>query len=364
MERNKTNNIAINNGLINDLRQIIDQGRRQAYVSINASMIQTYWNVGRRIVEEEQQGKERAEYGTGMLKNIAMQLMPEFGENFTDRRLRDYRQFYLSFSNLEIWHSRVPNLTWTHIRHLLRVDDAQARLWYMKEAATQMWSTRELERNILSQYYYRLLSNQKDKTTEVVDVHAGEPILPEKEEFIKNPVVTEFLGLKSDRDFSEKKLEDAIIKHIEKFIMEMGKGYALVGRQKHIPTEKKDYYIDLVFYNYILRCFVLVDLKADRITYEDVGQMDMYRKMYDEQFRPEGHNPTFGIILCADTDEDIARYSSLNGNDHLFQAKYMLYMPTKEQLKLEIEREKEIYRLQANTANAKYLTADTNRKDK
>ena len=160
--------------------------------------------------------------------------------------------------------------------------------------------------------------------------------------------MAEYLGLKADRDFSEKKLEDAIIKHIEKFLMEMGKGYALVDRQKHIPTEKQDYYIDLVFYNYILRCFVLVDLKTEKITYEDVGQMDMYRKMYDEQYRPEGHNPTFGIILCADTDADIARYSTLNGNDHLFQAKYMLYMPTKEQIKLEIEREKELYRLQRN----------------
>ena len=347
--------IAINNTLVTDLRQIIDQGRRQAYISINASMIQTYWNVGKRIVEEEQNGETRAEYGAELLKKLSQELVPEFGVNFNERRLRDYRQFYLYFKDLEIWHSRVPNLnarvhnlTWTHIRHLLRVDDAKARLWYMKEAATQLWSTRELERNIYSQYYYRLLANQKDKTQEVVDIHAGEPTLPEKDEFIKNPVVAEYLGLKADRDFSERKLEDAIIKHIEKFLMEMGKGYALVDRQKHIPTEKQDYYIDLVFYNYILRCFVLVDLKADKITYEDVGQMDMYRKMYDEQYRKDGHNPTFGIILCADTDEDIARYSSLNDNDHLFQAKYMLYMPTKEQLKLEIEREKELYRLQRN----------------
>ena len=338
----------IDTHLITDLRQIIEQGRRQAYISINASMIQTYWNVGRRIVEEEQHGEVRAEYGTAQLKKLAQELVPEFGVNFKERRLRDYRQFYVCFNDLQIWHSRVPNLTWTHIRHLLRVDDEKARLWYMKEASSQLWSTRELERNINSQYYYRLLANQKDKTQEVVDIHAGESTLPEKDEFIKNPVVAEYLGLKADRDFSEKKLEDAIIKHIEKFLMEMGKGYALVDRQKHIPTEKQDYYIDLVFYNYILRCFVLVDLKTEKITYEDVGQMDMYCKMYDEQYRPEGHNPTFGIILCADTDADIARYSTLNGNDHLFQAKYMLYMPTKEQIKLEIEREKELYRLQRN----------------
>lgn len=340
--------ITINNHFVTDLRQIIEQGRRQAYISINASMIQTYWSVGRRIVEEEQHGEARAGYGEYVAKTAAETLQAEYGNTFNYRNICYFRQFYLCFNDIEIVNSRVHNLTWTHIRHLLRVDDEKARLWYMKEASNQLWSTRELERNIYSQYYYRLLANQKDKTMEVVDIHAGEPTLPEKDEFIKNPVVAEYLGLSADRDFNEKKLEDAIIKHIEKFLMEMGKGYALVDRQKHIPTEKQDYYIDLVFYNYILRCFVLVDLKTDKITYEDVGQMDMYRKMYDDQYRPEGHNPTFGIILCADTDADIARYSTLNGNDHLFQAKYMLYMPTKEQIKLEIEREKELYRLQRN----------------
>lgn len=347
--------ITQNNQLVTDLRKIIEQGRRQAYISINASMIQTYWNVGRRIVEEEQHGEARAGYGEYIVKTVAKELQAEYGNAFNYRNICYFRQFYLCFKDVEIVNARVHNLTWTHIRHLLRVDDAQARLWYLKEASTQMWSTRELERNIYSQYYYRLLANQKDKTMEVVDIHAREPTLPEKDEFIKNPVVAEYLGLKPDRDFSEKKLEDAIIRHIEKFLMELGKGYALVDRQKHIATEKKDYYIDLVFYNYILRCFVLIDLKADKISYEDVGQMEMYRKMYDEQYRPEGHNPTFGIILCADTDADIARYSSLNDNDHLFQAKYMLYMPTKEQLRLEIEREKELYRLQRNEEEMKLI---------
>lgn len=347
--------ITQNNQLVTDLRQIIEQGRRQAYISINASMIQTYWNVGRRIVEEEQHGEARAEYGEYIVKTVAKELQAEYGNAYNYRNICYFRQFYLCFKDVEIVNARVHNLTWTHIRHLLRVDDSKARLWYMNEASTQLWSTRELERNINSQYYFRLLANQKDKAKEVVDIHAGEPTLPENEEFIKNPVVAEYLGLKPDRDFSEKKLEDAIIRHIEKFLMELGKGYALVDRQKHIATEKNDYYIDLVFYNYILRCFVLIDLKTDKISYEDVGQMEMYRKMYDEQYRPEGHNPTFGIILCADTDADIARYSSLNGNDHLFQAKYMLYMPTKEQLRLEIEREKELYRLQRNEEDVKLI---------
>lgn len=333
------------NMLVGDIRQIIETGRRQAYASVNASMIVTYWNIGRRIVEEEQHGEARAEYGKNLLGFLSSELK-DYGDNFSERRLRDYRQFYLYFNNLEIWHARVPNLTWTHFRHLLRIDEEKVRLWYMNEAATQLWSTRELERNINTQYYYRLLANQQDKSAEVVDINAKQNTNDNKLEFIKNPVVAEFLDLKPNRDFLESDLENAIIKHIEKFLMEIGKGFALVDRQMHIPTKKNDYYIDLVFYNYILRCFVLIDLKTDRISYEDVGQMNMYRQMFDEKYRPEGHNPTFGIILCADTDEDIARYSELNGNDHIFQSKYMLYVPTKEQLKLEIEREKEIFRLQ------------------
>lgn len=335
-----------NISLITDLRSIIEQGKRQAYSAINATMISTYWNVGKRIVEEEQHGETRAEYGEYIAKTAAKELQKEYGNAFNYRNICYFRQFYLCFRNIEIVNARVHNLTWTHFRHLLRVDDEKVRMWYMNEASTQLWSTRELERNINTQYYHRLLSNQKDKSADVVDINAEVSQEDKQLEFIKNPVVAEYLGLKPNREFLESELEDAIIRHIEKFLMELGKGYALVDRQMHIPTEKNDYYIDLVFYNYILQCFVLVDLKTEKITYEDVGQMSMYRKMFDEKYRPQGHNPTFGLILCADTDEDIARYSELNQNDHMFQAKYMLYMPSKEQLKLEIDREKEIFRLQ------------------
>lgn len=335
-----------NISLITDLRSIIEQGKRQAYSAINATMISTYWNVGKRIVEEEQHGEARAEYGEYIAKTAAKELQKEYGNAFNYRNICYFRQFYLCFRNIEIVNARVHNLTWTHFRHLLRVDDEKVRMWYMNEASTQLWSTRELERNINTQYYHRLLSNQKDKSADVVDINAEVSQEDKQLEFIKNPVVAEYLGLKPNREFLESELEDAIIRHIEKFLMELGKGYALVDRQMHIPTEKNDYYIDLVFYNYILQCFVLVDLKTEKITYEDVGQMSMYRKMFDEKYRPQGHNPTFGLILCADTDEDIARYSELNQNDHMFQAKYMLYMPSKEQLKLEIDREKEIFRLQ------------------
>lgn len=335
-----------NISLITDLRSIIEQGKRQAYSAINATMISTYWNVGKRIVEEEQHGEARAEYGEYIAKTAAKELQKEYGNAFNYRNICYFRQFYLCFRNIEIVNARVHNLTWTHFRHLLRVEDEKVRMWYMNEASTQLWSTRELERNINTQYYHRLLSNQKDKSADVVDINAVVSQEDKQLEFIKNPVVAEYLGLKPNREFLESELEDAIIRHIEKFLMELGKGYALVDRQMHIPTEKNDYYIDLVFYNYILQCFVLVDLKTEKITYEDVGQMSMYRKMFDEKYRPQGHNPTFGLILCADTDEDIARYSELNQNDHMFQAKYMLYMPSKEQLKLEIDREKEIFRLQ------------------
>ena len=341
-----TTDLENQNMLIGDIRQIIESGRRQAYASVNATMIVTYWNIGKRIVEEEQHGEARAEYGQQLLVMLANNLRADYGDNFSERNLRHYRQFYLYFNDLEIWYARVPNLTWTHFRHLLRIDDEKVRLWYLNEAATQLWSTRELERNINTQYYHRLLANQQDKSAEVVDINAKRNTEDNKLEFIKNPVVAEFLGLKPNREFQESDLENAIIKHIEKFLMEMGKGFALVDRQMHIPTEKNDYYIDLVFYNYILRCFVLVDLKTDKISYQDVGQMNMYRQMFDEKYRPEGHNPTFGIILCADTDADIARYSELSGDDHIFQSKYMLYIPSKEQLKLEIEREKELFRLQ------------------
>lgn len=338
-----------NISLITDLRSIIEQGKRQAYAAINATMISTYWNVGKRIVEEEQHGEARAGYGEYIAKTAAKELQKEYGNAFNYRNICYFRQFYMCFRNIEIVNARVHNLTWTHFRHLLRVDDEKVRMWYMNEASTQLWSTRELERNINSQYYHRLLSNQKDKSAEVVDINAEVSQEDKQLEFIKNPVVAEYLGLKPNREFLESELEDAIIRHIEKFLMELGKGYALVDRQMHIPTEKNDYYIDLVFYNYILQCFVLVDLKTEKITYEDVGQMSMYRKMFDEKYRPQGHNPTFGLILCADTDEDIARYSELNQNDHMFQAKYMLYMPSKEQLRLEIEREKEIFRLQSGS---------------
>ena len=332
--------------IIADIKQIIEQARKQAYTSINTLMIQSNWLVGRRIVEEEQGGATRAEYGKALLKNLATELMPIYGNSCSARRLQDYRQFYLYFRDIEIWHSRVPNLTWTHYRELITVSDEIARHWYMQEASKDMWSVRTLHRNISSQYYYRLLQSQAKDMVRDEMKQITAPMQGDKLEFIKNPIVAEFLGLAQNTKFSETELESAIITHLQKFIMELGKGYAFVARQQHIRTDMGDFYIDLVFYNYILKCFMLVDLKTEQISHQDVGQMDMYIRMYDELKRTEGDNPTIGLILCSRTSEDMARYSMLKDNDRLFQAKYLTFLPTKEELTNEIERQKMIFRLQ------------------
>ena len=248
----------------------------------------------------------------------------------------------------KILHARVQNLTWTHLKSILRVTDAGARLWYLKESSEQMWSTRTLDRNVASQYYYRLLQTSNEHKDEVENEmktltkgYADSPAM-----FIKSPMVTEFLGLSRDMSFSESELESAIITHLQKFLMEMGKGYAFVERQQHIITDTQDYYIDLVFYNYLMKCFVLIDLKTTKITHQDVGQMDMYVRMYDELKRTEGDNPTIGILLCSETSQDIARFSILHDSKQLFASKYLTYLPTEQQLKEEIEKQKEIFRLQ------------------
>ena len=236
-------------------------------------------------------------------------------------------------------------LSWTHYSIILQESNAEARAWYENEAANEMWSTRTLQRNVSSQYYHRMLQSQDKVAVHDEMVKLTKP-LQDKLEYLKNPVVAEFLGFKNNTEYTESRLEQSIIDHLVPFLMELGKGFAFVDRQKHIHTEKEDYYIDLVFYNYHLRCFVLIDLKTKKLTYQDVGQMDMYVKMFDELVRPEGHNPTIGLLLCADTDEDVAHYSVLNGSDQLYAAKYLTYMPTQEELRREIEQQKEFYRLQ------------------
>ncbi len=336
--------------LFNDVRNIINQGIGQSVHGVNAIICLTYWKIGQRIVEEEQQGEKRAEYGKQVLKKLAVCLTNEYGanDNYSVRDLRNYRQFYLIFNDFPKWYARVPNLTWTHYRSLLRVDDAEARTWYINEANNETWSTRTLDRNINSQYYFRLL--QSSNKNEVIKEMKEKTLSFQKDklEFIKNPVIAEFLGFGRYHDFTESKLESAIINHLQKFILELGKGYAFVARQQLIRTDLKDYYIDLVFYNYILKFFLLIDLKTTEITHQDIGQMDMYIRMYDELKCTEGDNPTLGLILCAETSNDLAQYSVLHDNDQLFAAKYLTYLPKKEELLAEIERQKEFFRLQQN----------------
>ena len=334
--------------ILQDMREIIDVSRDSAYQAVNIALVRRNWLLGRRIAEEELNGGSRAEYGLEIIKKLSKELTGEYGKGFTKTNLYNFYMFYKTFP--EIFHAvsgkSAPLLSWTHYRTLLQVKDDKARAWYEKESIEQTWTVRMLQRNIDSQYYYRLLSSQNAEAVEKEMKQLTSDYKQYKLEYLKNPVVAEFLGLSSNVDMTETQLESAILSNLQKFLMELGKGYAFVARQQHIHTEKQDYYIDLVFYNYILKCFVLIDLKTGKITHQDVGQMDMYIRMYDELKRSEGDNPTLGIVLCSETDEDIARYSVMHGSEQLFASKYKLYLPTEEELRAEIEAQKAIFYLQ------------------
>ena len=333
--------------LLTDARQIIDASRKTAYRAINVVMLQRNWLLGKRIQEEILLGKDRADYGAEVIKNLSKTLTEIYGKGFTKSYLYNFMRFYNIFPNIfqtEI--GKCELLSWSHYYLLLDVQDDEARRWYAHEAYTETWSVRTLRRNIASQYYYRLLQSQ-DKKAVADEMHSLTATTQgDKLEFVKNPMVVEFLGLSPNTDFTESRLETSIITHLQRFIMELGKGYAFVARQQHIHTDMGDFYIDLVFYNYILKCFMLVDLKTSQISHQDVGQMDMYVRMYDSLRRTEGDNPTIGLILCSETSADMARYSILKENKQLFQAKYLTFLPTEQQLRQEIEQQKEIFLMQ------------------
>ncbi len=362
------------NVLVNDLRSIVSKARSKAFAAVNYSLVERNWSIGQRIVEEEQNGASRAEYGKHVIEVASAALTKEFGKGFSETNIMNFKKFYLKFKELTIPQtlseefkkqkhqtlsdesSLLPQkgqtqpaqfelrlLPWSHYERLIRVEDKKAREWYAKEAFEQGWSFRTLNRNINTLYYERLLMSKKKQPVVDEMQDKTKAYQQDKLEYIKSPVVLEFLGLPEDTSLAESKLETAIINNLEKFLMEMGKGYALVARQQHIRTEENDYYIDLVFYNYLIKSFILVDLKVNRITYQDVGQMDMYLQMYDKMKKGPDDNPTIGIILCTETDSDVARYSTLAKNDQMFAAKYKLYLPDKEDLRREIERQKELY---------------------
>ena len=334
--------------LINDVRSIVESGLRKAYKNANAITVITYWQVGRRIVEEEQQGERRAEYGSQIINVLSANLRRTYAKGYTSRDLRSYRQFYLYFSDLEIWYSRVPNLTWTHFRTLLSVTSDDARYWYVKEASREMGSVRTLARNIGSQYYHRLLQSPKKESVIAEMQQLTSPLQEDTRQFMKDPVVAEFLQLPSNTDFTESELEKAIIKHLRAFLLELGRGFAFMYEQYHIKTDAGDFFIDLVFYNVTLKCYVLIDLKTKKVTHQDIGQMDMYVRMFDELKRTEGDNPTIGLLLCSETSEDIARYSVLHDSKQLFASKYLTFLPSQEELQREIEKQKTIFKLQNN----------------
>ncbi len=331
---------------ISEIKQILAQARQNAYAAVNFAMVEAYWQIGRRIVEEEQHGKARADYGEQLIKEVSKELTTEFGKGFGERNLRDFRQFYLTFQDDSIWHTLRAKLSWSHIRLIMRVSNEEARTYYLREASENSWSVRTLDRNISTLYYQHLLSSQQKEPVINEMQEKTKGFQHDKLEFIKNPSVLEFLGLPVNAGYTEGELEQAIINQMQKFLLELGKGFAFVARQQLIRTETQDFYIDLVFYNYKLKCFVIVELKTHKITHQDIGQLDMYVRMYDDLQRGKGDNPTIGILLCTETDKTIARYSVLSENQQLFATKYMPYLPTEEELQAEIEREKQLLKLQ------------------
>jgi predicted nuclease of restriction endonuclease-like (RecB) superfamily len=361
------------NPLYRDIRDVLEAARAGAYRAVNTAMVQSYWHVGRLIVEHEQKGKKRAEYGMEVVSELSKRLTEEFGKGFTETNIKYMRLFFLAFpirhalrdeSEAEASKGKVnaprsqslvpiphavraesgpglrPELSWTHYRMLIGVENAEAREWYMHEAADEHWSTRQLERQISTQYYERLLASRKKAP--VRKEAASKLAKLEPEHFIRDPYVLDFLDLKDYPALRESNVEQAIIDNLQAFLLELGKGFSFVARQKRIRFEDEDFYIDLVFYNYLLKCFVLIDLKVGKLTHQDIGQMDSYVRVFDAQMRPEGDNPSIGLILCSTKNEAMAKYSVLSEGKQIFASKYVQVLPTEETLKREIERERRL----------------------
>lgn len=335
--------VPVSQAFVCDVRRIIDDGRRQAYAAVGNIALATYWNIGRRIVEEEQKGESRAAYGKQIIDGLADRLSLFYGSNYSKRNLQHYRKFYLVFPDFEKVYEFVHNLNWTHIRRLLSVTNPNARMWYLISASKEMWSTTTLDRNISSQYFERRLAAQRENPA-LSQIEAVAPYNDKDPlEYIKNPTVAEFMGFRRDASYSESELEQALIDNLEKFILELGRGFAFVERQQHIATDIDDFYIDLVFYNFRMKRFVIFELKTHTMRHQDIGQLDMYVRMYDDLIKQPDDNPTIGVLLCTDTDSTVAKYSVLNDSQQLFAAKYMTYMPTEEELRREIEQQKRFF---------------------
>jgi len=319
-----------------EIARLLDESRENAYRRINSLMVETYWEIGRKIVEQEQQGKDRAGYGEYLIKNLSKFLGDAFGKGFSVANLKNFRKFYLAFSDDQKGYTLCSFLSWSHIRLIMRIDDETARTYYLEETRREGWSVRTLERNIKSFYFERLLSSQSPRGSSKADNEKNDSSLSH----IKDPYILEFLGLPEDLLGKESLLEGALIENLQKFLLELGRGFSFVGRQFRISTETSHFYIDLVFYNYILKCFVIIDLKTGKLTHQDIGQMDMYVRMFDDLKRGDDDNPTIGIIFCTDKDETVVKYSVLQENRHLFASKYRTVLPTEQELREELDREK------------------------
>ena len=314
-----------------DVHAILDEAKSKTYEAANNIMTYAYWNIGKRIIEQEQKGNRKAKYGSYLIKRLSQELSDEYGTGFSVANIRNCRQLYLTFPKESYGYSLIGKIHWSHLRTIMRLDDEEGRNFYLKEVANGYWSVKELERNIKSGYYKRILSAQfPDKVGQTSS-------------FVKDPYVLEFMGIRDNKEIAEKDVENAIISNLQKFLLELGRGFCFVDRQMRICTETSDFYIDLVFYNYILKCFVLIDLKTHKLTHQDIGQMDMYIRMFDDLKRQSDDNPTIGIIFCTDKDETMVKYSVLNESKQIFASKYMTVLPTVEELRNELERNKLMY---------------------
>lgn len=317
----------INNpNLLLSVKELIIQSRQRVYKMVNSVLLETYWNIGRLIIEDEQNGNTKAVYGKSTLKNLSKELSFEFGKGFDERNLNNMRAFYMAFP---IWNAMRTELSWTHYRLLSRVDSEEKRNYYLNESISGNWNSRTLQRQINTLSFDRILKTNSE-ASEKISIH----------NIIKDPYIFEFLGLENNVKNTENKIESSILEHIQKFLLEFGKGFAFVARQQHIVTDTSDFYIDLVFYNYILKCFVIIDLKTTELSHQDIGQIDMYVRMYDDLKKSHDDNPTIGLLLCTEKDETIVKYSVLNDKNNLFASKYVLYLPKEEELKQIIDQDR------------------------
>lgn len=318
--------------IYNDIAELLNLARAKAYHSVNSIMVETYWKIGQRIVEEEQGGSARAEYGSKLIENLSKYLTDTFGKGFSEANLKSMRNFYIAYPKFD--RQCLTNLSWSNVARIIRIDNPDERNYYLTEASEQNWSYRQLERNIKSGYYHRLLSTQEKSN----DIEKCLPAVIDTKEFIKDPYVLEFLNLPESIEGKESVLETALINNLQKFLLELGKGFSFVARQFRISTETDHFYADLVF-NYLLKCFVVIDLKTTKLTHADIGQMDMYVRMFDELKRGDDDNPTLGIILCTDKSETMVKYSVLQESQQIFASKYKTVLPSEEELAQMIEKE-------------------------